>query len=184
MSDLNYKSFGEIQFLGKEEGEPEGTFIAYASTFGNVDLADEIVMPGAFRDSIRRRAQVPMLWQHQWSDPIGKMTDMVEDKKGLRVKGTFSMGVQRGREAYEMLKDGTLDSLSIGYREVEVTPIRRRGRVFRQLQKLDLREISVVTFPANPKARVGAVKTGCDIIADRLKSLADLASLNDQLMRV
>lgn len=136
----------------------EGTFTGYGSIFGNVDSYGEKVMPGAFAESLarhRKEGSKPlMLWQHDPSEPIGVWEDLAEDGKGLRGTGRFVLETTRGREAYALLKAGALRGLSIGYREIEAEP---DGNI-RLLKKLDLMEISVVSFPANRRARIDAVK--------------------------
>lgn len=136
----------------------EGTFTGYGSIFGNVDSYGEKVMPGAFAESLarhRKEGSKPlMLWQHDPSEPIGVWEDLAEDGKGLRGTGRFVLETTRGREAYALLKAGALKGLSIGYREIEAEP---DGNI-RLLKKLDLMEISVVSFPANRRARIDAVK--------------------------
>lgn len=136
----------------------EGTFTGYGSIFGNVDSYGEKVMPGAFAESLarhRKEGSKPlMLWQHDPSEPIGVWEDLAEDGKGLRGTGRFVLETTRGREAYALLKAGALKGLSIGYREIEAEP---DGNI-RLLKKLDLMEISIVSFPANRRARIDAVK--------------------------
>lgn len=137
----------------------EGTFTGYGSIFGNVDSYGEKVVAGAFGESLARHqregSKPLMLWQHNPDEPIGVWDDLSEDGKGLKGTGRFVMETARGREAYALLKAGAVRGLSIGYREVEVEP---DGNV-RMLKKLDLLEISIVSFPANRRARVENVKS-------------------------
>lgn len=137
----------------------EGTFEGYGSIFGNVDSYGEIVVPGAFGESLarhRREGTKPlMLWQHNPDNPIGVWEDLAEDGKGLRGTGRLLLDVQAGREAYSRVKAGAVQGLSIGYREIETEPDGNN----RKLKKLDLMEISIVSFPANRRARVDAVKS-------------------------
>lgn len=135
----------------------DGSFEGYASTFGNVDSVRDIVMPGAFKTFLagRQASSIKMLWQHDPSQPIGYWTSAAEDQKGLFVKGTILRDVQRGAEAYVMMKAGVIDSMSIGYRTIDADYV--QGGV-RQLKQLELPEISLVTFPANDQATVSAVK--------------------------
>lgn len=137
----------------------DGTFEGYGSIFGNVDSYGEKVMPGAFAESLTRHqregSNVLMLWQHNPNEPIGVWEDLAEDAKGLWGKGRLILTVQRAREIYELLKAKAIRGLSIGYREVETAP---DGNI-RLLKKLDLYEISPVSFPANRRARVDAVKS-------------------------
>ena len=142
-----------------EEGE-EGTFFGYGSIFNNTDLGNDVVVNGAFTKSLARTGPkgVKLLYQHKSDMPIGVFEEIEEDGKGLKVKGRLALGTQAGREAYELLKMGALDGLSIGFR---VSP---KGQEYdgkskkRFIKEVDLMEISLVTFPMNPKARVRSVK--------------------------
>lgn len=148
----------------------EGTFEGYGSIFGNVDSYDEKVVPGAFVDSLakhrREGTAVLMLWQHDNHEPIGVWEDLAEDAKGLWGKGRLIMEVQRAREVYALLKAKAVRGLSIGYRELDID----KESGIRVLKKLDLWEISCVSFPANSRARVEAVKSErMDEFARRLR---------------
>ncbi len=136
----------------------DGTFAGYASLFGKADLGRDMVMPGAFRASLRTRgaAGVKMLYQHDPNPPIGVWEEIREDGRGLYVKGRLTSGVARAREVLSLMRAGALDGLSIGYRTVRGRTDRKTG--VRQLIEIDLWEISVVTFPMLPEARVEAVK--------------------------
>lgn len=137
-----------------------GTFEGYGSVFGNVDSYGEKVMPGAFADSLarhKRNGTKPlMLWQHDPYAPIGVWDDLAEDGKGLWGKGRLLPGVQKSDEAQILLKAGAIQGLSIGYREMDVEP--SNGAEPRKLLKLDLLEVSIVSFPANARARIDSVK--------------------------
>ncbi len=136
---------------------PRGLFEGYASLFGVRDLGGDIVAPGAFRETLDRRGAVgvKMLWQHESAEPIGTWLSIVEDGRGLRVRGQLNLVVARAREALALLRDGVVDGLSIGFRAERSTKQSGGGRL---LQKIDLWEISLVTFPMLPQARVGSVK--------------------------
>jgi HK97 family phage prohead protease len=146
------------------------SFEGYVSVFGNIDSYGEKVMPGAFADSLarhKREGTMPLLlWQHNSDDPIGVWDDLSDDGKGLYGKGHLLTGVQSAEEAYVRLKAGAVWGLSIGYREVDVTPA--EGGEARLLNDLDLIEASIVSFPANRRAGVDTVKAeGADL--DRIK---------------
>lgn len=148
----------------------DGTFEGYGSIFGNVDSYGEKVMPGAFVESLehhkREETNVLMLWNHDSSEPIGVWEDLEEDKKGLWGKGRLLLDIQRAREVHALAKNKAIGGLSIGYRELEAE---REGNI-RLLRKLDLREISPVTFPANRRARIESVKSErMDDFARRLR---------------
>jgi uncharacterized protein len=138
--------------------DPEGVVEGYASLFGEVDQARDMVMPGAFQSSLRARGlrRIPMLFQHDPSEPIGVWLELVEDWRGLRARGKLIPDVTRAREVFALVRAGAIDGLSIGFRTV-------KGRVdpktrVRRLDRIDLWEISIVTFPLLAGARVRAVK--------------------------
>ncbi|WP_277022239.1 HK97 family phage prohead protease [Paracoccus hibiscisoli] len=134
--------------------EENGTIKGYASLFGMKDQGGDVVMPGAFAASLATGRHIAMLWQHDPAQPIGKWTVVREDEKGLYIEGKLSLKTQRGLEAYEMLKDGIIRGLSIGYR-VEKS---KRTAAGRELWKMALWEVSLVTFPMQAEAGVGDVK--------------------------
>lgn len=140
----------------------DGTVEGYGSMFGVRDSYDDIIAPGAFAASLaahKSAGTMPaMLWQHSSSEPIGIWTEMVEDAKGLRIKGQLALATARGKEAHELLKMGALNGLSIGF--VSKNWIYERETDTRTLTEIDLWEVSLVTFPANQAARVTNVKAG------------------------
>lgn len=135
----------------------DGLVEGYASLFGVVDLGRDKVERGAFAASLRKRGPrgVRFLFQHDPAEPIGAWSAIVEDSRGLRVAGRLNMAVARAREVHALLRQGGLDGLSIGFRAVR--SLRDAGGV-RRLVEIDLWEISVVTFPMLPDARVASVK--------------------------
>jgi HK97 family phage prohead protease len=138
--------------------EPDGAFEGYASLFRIADLGKDVVEPGAFRDSLARRgaAGIKLLWQHDPTEPIGRWLELREDSRGLHVRGRLSLAVARAREIHALMRDGAIDGLSIGFRSERARTEPRSG--LRRLEKVDLWEISLVTFPMLPQARVSAVK--------------------------
>jgi HK97 family phage prohead protease len=136
----------------------DGAIEGYASLFGEVDQARDMVMPGAFTQTLKQRGlrKIPMLFQHDPSEPIGIWLELKEDFRGLRARGRLIPDVARARELLSLLKAGAIDGLSIGYRTVrgQIDP---KSRV-RRLYQVDLWEISIVTFPLLSGARVSAVK--------------------------
>ncbi|MFO1149286.1 MAG: HK97 family phage prohead protease [Alsobacter sp.] len=135
-----------------------GVFEGYASLFDVVDLGRDMVMPGAFAESLQRRgvSGIRMLWQHDPGQPLGAWQVLREDARGLFVRGRLNPGVARAREVLALLRQRALDGLSIGYRTVTAQTEPRTG--VRRLLRIDLWEISLVTFPLLPQARVTAVK--------------------------
>jgi HK97 family phage prohead protease len=144
--------------LGGDLTVTDGTAIAgYASLFGATDQGGDVVEKGAYAASLGRLqatgGRVKMLWQHDPSKPIGVWDEVREDAKGLWVKGRILTDVTQGREAAALIGAGAIDGLSIGYRTVKATKD-KTGR--RNLHELDLWEVSLVTFPMLPDARVAA----------------------------
>jgi HK97 family phage prohead protease len=166
---IEHRDFGLIEV--KLAGDDTGTFSGYGAVFGNVDGHGDVIEHGAFADSLaewKSRGKWPkMLLQHGGfglgSDdmmPVGQWTEMREDRKGLKVDGRlFAMNTERGQYIYEGLKSGELDSLSIGYQTEDSRSETRDGDHVRVLTKIKLWEVSIVTFPANDKARISSVKT-------------------------
>ena len=140
----------------------DGLIEGYASLFGVADLGRDVVERGAFRDSLAARgaAGIRMLWQHDPAEPVGRWLSVREDARGLVVRGRLNPAVRRAREIAALIGEGALDGLSIGFRVVEA---RKGAGGIRRLLRLDLWEISIVTFPMLPGARLGAVKG--DVIA-------------------
>ena len=150
--ERKFSRFGET--LKVTDGvEIEG----YASLFGQPDHSGDVVLKGAYAKSLSAlKAQgqhVKMLWQHNASEPIGVWDNVYEDAQGLYVKGRLLEGVSRGREAAALITAGALDGLSIGYRTKKA---RKDAGGMRQLEELELWEVSLVTFPMLASARVGA----------------------------
>ncbi len=136
----------------------DGSFSGYASLFGEVDLGRDTIVSGAFSKSLKARGApgVRMLFQHDPAEPIGTWKVIREDERGLYVEGVLSPGVARAREVHALMKSGALDGLSIGFRTVRARS--DKGSGVRRILEADLWEISVVTFPMLPAARVSNVK--------------------------
>lgn len=145
----------------------DGTIEGYGSVFGVRDNWDDIIAKGAFAASLaahKAAGTMPaMLWQHSSDAPIGVWTDMVEDDKGLYIKGQLVMDTVRGKEAHALLKAGAINGLSIGFMSKQWAY--DRDTDIRTLTEVDLWEVSLVTFPANEKARVTNVKASPDELA-------------------
>jgi HK97 family phage prohead protease len=152
-------------------GGDTGTFTGYGSVFSITDHGGDIVVPGAFADTLaaaKAAGRLPaMLWQHRNAEPIGIWTSMEEDSVGLKVTGQLALKTTRGSEAYELLKMGAISGMSIGYRVRDDSWDRVSG--IRSLKKLDLHELSLVTMPMNDASRVSAVKT-----IEELDSLSEI----------
>lgn len=140
--------------------EADGTFQGYASLFGKRDLGGDVVAAGAFRDSLAARGPrgIKLLFQHDPNEPLGVWLELQEDASGLFARGRLMPEVTRAREVLSLMRAGALDGLSIGFRTVSGRRDPATG--VRRLEKIDLWEISIVTFPMLPEARVSTVKRG------------------------
>lgn len=159
------------------------TFSGYGAYFHNVDSYGDVIAPGAFSKTLKdaRESGVwpAMLLQHgsmfggDDNMPVGVWTDMREDEKGLWVEGKLA-DTQRGREAYALLKmtpRPAITGLSIGFRATEWTMRSKPEEPRRTLKAVDLFEVSLVTFPANPKARIESVKSLDDLSVSEIREL-------------
>jgi len=167
--------------LKESDISEDGSFKGYGSIFGNRDLVGDVVNKGAFKESIKRKGPrgIRMLWQHNVSNPIGYYTDVHEDKKGLYVEGQLILdtiktiktdedesvdtGVPNVPDAFRvhaLMKRKAIGGLSIGYfiKNYEKDVEWDSDKGIRYLNKLDLWEISPVTFPANTRAKITRVK--------------------------
>ena len=137
--------------------DDSGTFSGYGSVFGVKDAYDDIVMPGAFADTLSKNGMPALLWQHDSREPIGVYTKISEDEHGLYVEGKLLIETDPlAQRAHGLLKAGGMSGLSIGYM-LEEYEYDKNLEAFK-LTKIDLKEISLVTFPANEDARVENVK--------------------------
>lgn len=144
----------------------DGQFAGYASVFDMIDSQSDVVMSGAFVESLTgRRDEIKLLWQHHPDEPIGQITNVFEDPQGLYVEGHLSIDTKRGKEAYKMLRKGVVKGMSIGYSPVRYSYDPDSG--IRRLHKVDLWEVSLVTFPANEQAQVSVFKAR-DIMQSKL----------------
>lgn len=179
MKSTDYETGLERKFCRMDEGVSvtDGTLIeGYASFFGKCDQGGDVVEAGAYAASLADLAQkgrsVKMLWQHDPTQPIGIWDEVREDSKGLYVKGRLLLDVAKGREAAALIEAGAIDGLSIGYRTKKA---HKNGKGQRLLAELELWEVSLVTFPMLPEARVGA--KGETLDADAMRDLAGV--IND-----
>lgn len=137
-----------------KEMQEDGSFTGIASMYGNKDLGGDIVEKGAFTKTLQENNSVPLLWQHEQKMPIGLGT--LEDiDKGLMIKGQLNLEVEKGKEAYSLIKQGAIKGLSIGYDVVK----QKFDKSVRLLKELKLWEVSVVTFPMNMEATISSVKS-------------------------
>lgn len=146
----------------KENGDI-GIVEGLASTFGNTDRVGDVIVEGAFSESIQdikgSKGHIPMLFQHDSRKVIGKFRakDMKETTQGLFVKGEINLKTNLGKDTFELLKTEDISDFSIGFR-IRESHFDDVDRVTR-LEEIDLREISIVTFPCNEEAIVTGIKS-------------------------
>ncbi|MBF9036027.1 HK97 family phage prohead protease [Rhodobacterales bacterium HKCCE2091] len=150
----------ETKFARLEDGLSvgDGSVIeGYASLFDTTDRGGDVVQSGAYGRSLKALSdagrRVKMLWQHDPAQPIGVWDEIREDAKGLYVRGRILDAVEKGREAKALIEAGAIDGLSIGYRTIRAT---KNEQGLRLLSEVELWEVSLVTFPMLPQARLGA----------------------------
>lgn len=152
-------------------------FTGYASTF-DVDLGGDMIMQGAFKKTLAERSdRVKILWQH--SDPIGKPLRMIEDNKGLYVEGKISR-TRLGDEALELMKDGVVDQMSIGF-SIPAGKSDRDENGLRIIKEVKLFEFSPVTFPMNENAFIQSVKNAKNLITTEKLSSSEIKELSELL---
>jgi len=164
MNNANFSVKLEVKFVS-----PSGEFDGYASVFNVVDKVNDNILKGAFEESLEkyREQQIlpPLLWQHDSSEPIGEWLEMYEDEHGLFVKGKLFIGqLKTADEAYALLRKNIVTGLSIGYRAQDFYKDARGVRI---LTRVDLEEVSLVTFPANEYARVKTDEDESNIPTER-----------------
>lgn len=141
-----------------KEISDEGYFSGYGSVFDVVDDWDDVIVRGAFAETLQKKTPV-MLWQHDSAEPIGVYERIREDEIGLWLEGRLLLDIEKGREAHILLKNRAIRGLSIGFLPLAWEWETRDNTRVRILKDIDLWEVSLVTFPANPKAVVDEVKT-------------------------
>lgn len=166
--ERKFARFGEtLDVVGGTE------ITGYASRFGQGDQGGDVVLKGAYARSLKAATndnrKIKMLWQHDPTQPIGVWDEVHEDETGLWVKGRLLDTTQKGREAAALIEAGALDGLSIGYRTVRAS---KNDKGQRLLTELELWEVSLVTFPMLPSARVAAKADEGPADAEVLRDLA------------
>jgi HK97 family phage prohead protease len=158
-----------------ETGLGTGAVISgYASLFGTPDQNNDVVQAGAYAKSLKvlssKGRNVKMLWQHDPSQPIGVWEEVREDERGLFVQGRILTDIQAGREALALIEAGAIDGLSIGYRTKRAEKATGGQRL---LHELELWEVSLVTFPMLPEARVEGSDLDSRLANDLAQVIAD-----------
>ncbi len=159
---MTYKHVNLTEFEVKFEDSGAARIEGYASVFGNVDSDNDIVLPGAFKDSIGKRLP-KMLYQHKQDKIPGIWERAAEDSKGLIMVGK-TLNTSLGRDTAEEVRSGALDTMSIGY--VARKASFDKAKSIRSLIDVNLYEVSLVTFPSNDQAIITRVKSAHDTERD------------------
>lgn len=176
----------QVKAAGPDDGLEEGQFEGYASVFGNVDTYGDIVVKGAFEDSLAEWREkgdpIPLLWGHDFADPfsnIGVIEHAEEDEHGLKVRGSFDKENPKAQQVYRLAKGRRTTGMSFAYSVLDS----ERKDDANYLTKLHIFEASIVPVGANPLAGVDAVKSGVDIIASCAKAGRVLSAKNETKVR-
>lgn len=177
----------------KTDGLAEGEFLGYASVFGNKDLVGDVVMKGAFANTLsaweRKGTPIPLLWGHNTADPdfnLGYVTAS-EDDRGLKVHGFLDMESPKSAQTYRLLKSGRVNQMSISYSILDGAYVLPEGQsasakdAYFELRELDLYEVSIVPIGANQETEITAVKSV--IGALQSKAGRTLSTKNESALR-
>jgi uncharacterized protein len=159
------KIINRFEFKSLDEA---GKFSGYASVFNIEDSCKDIILPNAFKETLKQnnaKQNVKLLWQHLPKEPIGYFDVIKEDAIGLYVEGKILLDTEKGKEAYSLIKNGAISGLSIGYSVKKAKFDHTSG--IRIISQIDLWEISVVTFPANKFSNITFCKTANPFMATK-----------------
>lgn len=157
-----FKEFAvkELSYNGESR-----TISGYAAVFNNRDKAGDILLKGCFAKSIQDRGpesqandKIIMLWQHDQHEPIGKISVLIEDEKGLYFEAVID-DVERGNQAIKQLESGTLNQFSIGYSYVWEKCEYDQERDAFIVKEVVLYEISVVSIGCNGETEYLGLKS-------------------------
>ncbi|KAA8694622.1 HK97 family phage prohead protease [Pseudomonas caricapapayae] len=152
-----------------------GNFEGYAAVFNNVDLGDDVILPGAFtKVKTTRAGRLKLALFHDLTRLVGS-ADFTQDAHGLYLKGKVNLGVSYARDAYELMKEGTLDSMSIGFNTILAAYEEREGRSIRIIKQAELWEASLVPFGMNPEATITDVKSDIRLFEKALRDRMGLS---------
>lgn len=171
----------ELKVEGPDE---EGTFSGYASKFNSVDLVGDTFVPGAWTKAIEGLKNLPIFFNHNSNEvPIGKYTKVEQNARGLKVEGQLLMTIPKAKEVYEAMKAGIVSGLSVGFELTKDGYDMKDdgGLLIKEVSRL--REVSICTFPCEPKAQITAVKSeDLNTIRDIEKFLRDLGLSKSQTL--
>lgn len=152
-----------------------GTFEGYAAVYGNIDHGDDIIEVGAFDEfQLTSKGEMRLALHHNMTRFIG--AGVVEsDTHGLHIKGRVNLGVSYAKDAYELMRDGVYDAMSVGYYTKAARYEERDGRVIRIITSASLWEVSVLPFGMNPEAKILDVKSDKRLFENTLRDSMGLS---------
>jgi HK97 family phage prohead protease len=164
----------EVPFEVKA-ADDAGNFEGYAAVFNNVDLGADVILPGAFtRVKTTRSGRLKLALFHDLTRLVGS-AEFRQDDHGLFIKGKVNQNVSYARDAYALMQDGTLDSMSIGFNTIEDAIETRNGQSVRVIKQAELWEASIVPFGMNPEAQVTSVKSDIRLFEGALRERMGLS---------
>ena len=175
MNTILYKAAPVGELIDADE--KAGIIKGYGSYFGNKDSDNDVIMKGAYKKTIAENGErVKYLYQHDMNQPIGKMTELYEDDKGLVFVAEIAK-TQLGKDVVELMKSGVITENSVG-----IMPIQKNNKGdFREITEVKLYEISAVTLAANDQAKILDVKGNIDVekLSKRYDNLTKLIRKGD-----
>lgn len=166
-----------ISFQIKSDEGDENTFSGHAAVFGNVDRVNDVIVAGAFSNTLKSGRKVKLLWNHDQNTVIGVVYELTEDETGLFIKARFA-DTPKAQEIRKLAQMGAVDAMSIGYRTVDYS---YSDTGVRLLKEIALFEISLTAFPANELATIQSVKSENAENAENAEILTNLINITKQL---
>ena len=175
MNTILYKASPVGELIDADE--KAGIIKGYGSYFGNKDSDNDVIMKGAYKKTIAENGdRVKYLYQHDMNQPIGKMSELYEDEKGLVFVAEIAK-TQLGKDVIELMKSGVITENSVG-----IMPIQKQNKDdYREITEVKLYEISAVTLAANDQAKILDVKGNIDVekLSKRYDNLSKLIRKGD-----
>ena len=180
MNTILYKAAPVGELIDADE--KAGIIKGYGSYFGNKDSDNDVITKGAYKKTIAENGdRVKYLYQHDMNQPIGKMTELYEDDKGLVFVAEIAK-TQLGNDVVELMKSGVITENSVG-----IMPIQKNNKGdYREITEVKLYEISAVTLAANDQAKILDVKGNIDVEKlskryDNLSKLIRKGNISDEM---
>lgn len=180
MNTILYKAAPVGELIDADE--KAGIIKGYGSYFGNKDSDNDVITKGAYKKTIAENGdRVKYLYQHDMNQPIGKMTELYEDEKGLVFVAEIAK-TQLGNDVVELMKSGVITENSVG-----IMPIQKNNKGdYREITEVKLYEISAVTLAANDQAKILDVKGNVDVEKlskryDNLSKLIRKGNISDEM---